>query len=272
MFTIGEFSKVCGLTVKTLRFYHDEGVLTARAVDDSTGYRYYTEDQIETARAIALLRGLDFSLADIREILTRQIAGEAIVATLERHRADLEQRAKQTRAAMRTLDRWIKEERAANLDVTTDKIQEKQLEPMLIAGIRMRGRYSDSGKAFGRLGRNLGRHISGPAFLLHYDSEYKEDDADFEACMRLRSQKTVDGISTREQVGGPAVCLLHRGPYEEMGRSYARVMKYLRAKGHEIVMPTREIYLKCPGLIFKGNPRNYLTEIQIPIVAQANAG
>jgi len=29
-------------------------------------------------------------------------------------------------------------------------------------------------------------------------------------------------------------------------------------------MPTREVYLKGPGMIFKGNPRNYLTEIQIP--------
>jgi effector-binding domain-containing protein len=29
------------------------------------------------------------------------------------------------------------------------------------------------------------------------------------------------------------------------------------------VTPSREIYLKGPGMIFKGNPKNYLTEIQI---------
>ena len=27
MFTIGEFSKITGMTVKTLRFYHEEGLL-----------------------------------------------------------------------------------------------------------------------------------------------------------------------------------------------------------------------------------------------------
>jgi hypothetical protein len=30
-------------------------------------------------------------------------------------------------------------------------------------------------------------------------------------------------------------------------------------------MPTREVYLKGPGMIFKGNPKRYLTEIQVPI-------
>ena len=28
-------------------------------------------------------------------------------------------------------------------------------------------------------------------------------------------------------------------------------------------MPSREVYVKGPGMIFKGNPKNYLTEIQI---------
>jgi effector-binding domain-containing protein len=31
-----------------------------------------------------------------------------------------------------------------------------------------------------------------------------------------------------------------------------------------LALPTREIYLKGPGMIFKGNPKNYLTEIQLP--------
>ena len=52
MFTIGEFSKVTGLTVKTLRFYHEEGLLAPSFVDPQTGYRHYDPGQVETARAI----------------------------------------------------------------------------------------------------------------------------------------------------------------------------------------------------------------------------
>ena len=70
MFSIGEFSKITGLTVKTLRFYHELGVLVPSHVDEQTGYRYYAESRFETARIITELRKLDFTLAAIAEILS----------------------------------------------------------------------------------------------------------------------------------------------------------------------------------------------------------
>ena len=66
MFTIGDFSKITGLTVKTLRFYHEQGLLLPTHVDQETGYRYYDSSKIATARTITQLRGLDLSLEDIR--------------------------------------------------------------------------------------------------------------------------------------------------------------------------------------------------------------
>jgi effector-binding domain-containing protein len=61
------------------------------------------------------------------------------------------------------------------------------------------------------------------------------------------------------------VTLLHKGPYEDIGRSYVVVLDYVRTHGYKIVMPTREVYSKGPGMIFRGNPQNDLTEIQIQI-------
>jgi effector-binding domain-containing protein len=143
-------------------------------------------------------------------------------------------------------------------------VQEKALEAVVVGGIRMKGRYSDCGRAFAKLGRSLGRFIGGKPFLLHYDTEYKEDDADFEACFPLRRQpKAVDGIAVRELHGGRCVSLLHRGPYDQLGHSYAKLFDHVKKRGYVIVMPTREVYVKGPGMIFKGNPKNYLTEIQV---------
>ena len=48
-----------------------------------------------------------------------------------------------------------------------------------------------------------------------------------------------------------------------MGRSYEKILGYIKDKGLETVLPSREIYHKGPGMIFKGNPKKYLTEIQI---------
>jgi effector-binding domain-containing protein len=143
------------------------------------------------------------------------------------------------------------------------EIEEKMVDPVLMAAVRFKGKYADCGKGFGRISRSLGRQIRGKPFLLHYDREYREDVADFEACLPVRSGKPADGISVREFPGGRCVSLLHQGPYSELGRSYARVLEYVHKKGYEVRIPTRELYLKGPGMIFKGNPKGYLTEIQM---------
>jgi DNA-binding transcriptional MerR regulator len=266
MYSIGEFSKVTGLTIKTLRFYHEQGVLAPSRVDPQSGYRYYDEPQIELARTIAYLRSLEFPLNEIKTLLDNKANDEQIFEAMQRQKAVLQERIMQYKKVMRLLDEFISEERRVSVMAQSAfDIQEEMLDEVTIAGIRMKGRYEDCGKAFGKLGRGLGRHIGGKPFLLHYDAEYREDDADFEACMPVRQRKKIEGILLRELPAARCVSLLHRGPYEQLGRSYAKVLKYVKERGYTIVMPTREVYIKGPGMIFRGNPRNYLTKIQIPI-------
>lgn len=263
MFSIGEFSKLTQLTVKTLRFYHEEGLLIPKYVDPDTGYRYYDESHVETARAISYLRSLEFPLSAIKELLRGQESDD-ILDLLERQQLAVQERIRQLRKASVSLQQFIAAEKEARaVAQISDDIHEKTLEPLLVAGIRMQGRYADCGQAFGRLGRSLGRHICGKALLLHYDSEYHETDADFEACLPIRREIAVEGVSVRKLPGGPCVALVHRGPYEQLGRSYARIFEYINDRKHKVLTPTREVYLKGPGMIFKGNPKKYVTEIQV---------
>jgi DNA-binding transcriptional MerR regulator/effector-binding domain-containing protein len=265
MFTIGEFSKLCGMTVKTLRYYHEEGVLVPAAVDAGSGYRYYSPTQLETARVVAYLRGLDFSIAEIKDLIGQQDEADLLEA-LERHRSELSSRIKRLQKAVRSLDQFILEERQGQAMANfSEGVQEKNLDPLLVAGIRMKGRYNECGKGFARLGRSFGRLICGKPLLLHYDSEFHEDDADFEACLPVRQRKAVEGASVRELPGVRCVALIHKGPYDQMGRSYAKVFEWIKAHNYKVLMPTREVYLKGPGMIFRGNPKNYVTEIQIPV-------
>jgi effector-binding domain-containing protein len=188
---------------------------------------------------------------------------------LERHRAALAEKISRIRKAAISLDQFIAEERQARaMAQTSEELHEKLTEPLLVAGIRMKGRYSDCGKSFATIGRSLGRYICGKPLLLHYDTEYREDDADFEACMPVRPCKSVNGITVRELPAARCLSLVHNGPYEQMGRSYARVFTYVKDKRLRVILPTREVYLKGPGMIFKGNPKNYITELQIPIESE----
>ena len=270
MFTIGEFSKVTGMTVKTLRFYHEAGLIVPSFVDEQTGYRYYHEIQLERARAVATLRALEFPVTEIAEILHHDKGGddERVLEAIERRKVAVDEQLRHLRRVSRSLATLITEERQVRSAMAESafEVQELVLPPLLVAGVRMKGRYQDCCHGFSKIAKNLGRYISGTPFLLHYDSEYRELDADFEACMPVKAQaqgRAVDGISIRELPGGRCLALRHKGPYEQLGPSYARIFGAVKAKGCNATLPTREVYLKGPGMIFKGNPKNYLTEIQV---------
>ena len=267
MFTIGEFSKITGLTVKTLRFYHEQGLLTPSCVDEQTGYRYYSDAKIETARVITYLRGLDFSLDQIADILRREPDDAELIELLRRQQATINERIRRLKKTAATLYQFIREELEVitNMTPASLEVQEKSVDPMLIAGVRTRGKYAECGRGFSKLGRSCGRHVCGMCFLLHYDMEYREDDADFEACMPIRKAIVADGIDVRELPGGRCVSLMHKGPYDTLGRSYAKILRYAKDRDYQLAIPTREVYLKGPGMIFRGNPKNYLTEIQMLI-------
>jgi DNA-binding transcriptional MerR regulator len=100
--TIGEFSRMTHLTVKTLRHYHRVGLLAPAQVDEATGYRYYTTGQVPTAQIIRRFRELDMPVEQLRTVLATPDPQERtglILAHLER----LEHQLSQTQNAVSAL-------------------------------------------------------------------------------------------------------------------------------------------------------------------------
>ena len=69
MYRIGEFSYLCECTIKTLRHYEKMGILIPKEVDDFTGYRYYSDEQVSTYHNIKTLQEAGFTLKEIKNIL-----------------------------------------------------------------------------------------------------------------------------------------------------------------------------------------------------------
>jgi len=91
-FAIGDFSRATHLTVKTLRHYHETGLLEPAHIDPQTGYRRYTTDQIPVAQIIRRFRDLDMPLNEIRAVLSApdvQTRNDLIAAHLKRLENDL---------------------------------------------------------------------------------------------------------------------------------------------------------------------------------------
>ncbi len=108
---IGEFSRVTHLSVRTLRRYHDAGLLEPATVDPASGYRYYTADQIPTAQVIHRLRELDVPLPDVQRILRSPDPGTR-AALVSDHLQRLESELDRTRAAVASLRRLLRPEPA----------------------------------------------------------------------------------------------------------------------------------------------------------------
>ncbi|MHC1558279.1 MerR family transcriptional regulator [Actinomycetospora sp. C-140] len=115
MLTIGEFSQLTHLSVRTLRRYHEASLLEPAVVDEATGYRYYAVDQIPTAQVIQRLRELDVPLGDVQRIL-RTPDPEVRAALVADHLQRLEGELARTRAAVVSLRRLLRPD-PAPLDV-----------------------------------------------------------------------------------------------------------------------------------------------------------
>ncbi len=109
MLAIGEFSRFTHLSVRTLRRYHEAGLLVPTDVDDATGYRYYTADQIPTAQVIHRLRELDIPLSDVRHIMLSDDPGARATLVAD-HLQRLEAELDRTRAAVTSLRRLLRPE------------------------------------------------------------------------------------------------------------------------------------------------------------------
>ncbi|WP_433522803.1 MerR family transcriptional regulator [Nocardia pseudovaccinii] len=105
LITIGGLARACGLTASALRFYDDCGLLVPVRVDEATGYRYYSEAQVECGVMIRRLRGIGVSLEVVSEILNGDAARAGRL--LDEHVAELAQRAREAAAVARVIKEEI---------------------------------------------------------------------------------------------------------------------------------------------------------------------
>ena len=65
---IGKAAKFSGLTVKTVRFYSDIGIIEPN-IDTNTGYREFSENDVAKLQFVGKARKFNFSIEECRELL-----------------------------------------------------------------------------------------------------------------------------------------------------------------------------------------------------------
>ncbi len=268
MFKIGEFSRISQVSVKTLRYYDEIGLLKPARVDEFTGYRYYSMDQLPRLNMLLALKDLGFSLERVADLMEDSLSAEQVRGMLRLRRAEIEGRLEEEGARLSRVEHRLslieREGRMPAFEIVI-----KKAEPMRVAGVRGKvENYASVGVLFEELFGELGANQiapAGPSLAIYYDEEYMERDVDVEAVVpvAVEDAPAMGRVRVRELPGHDQVAsLIRKGPYDDFTPAYQALMGWIESNGYRIAGHNREIYLQGPGQV---EPEEYLTEIQFPI-------
>lgn len=263
-YRIGDFAIITRLTVKTLHYYHEEELLVPSRIDFDTGYRYYDNELIYTARIIATLRQWGFSIREIREIVLEYSEDSDLVEIIKKKRTEITEKISRLKKIDEELTLLIQFEKEYENMKKKNEIVVKDVEELKFISITYKGKYSDCGIYMGKLFKIAGSKIAGKVFNRYLDEGYEEI-AEVEVCLPVKKEITNSDVEYKVLPAGRVISTIHVGPYDEIGRSYQRLIDYCNKHSLTKNDYLRDIYIKGPGMIFRGNPQKYITEVQLPI-------
>lgn len=263
---IGRFARAARLSIKSLRRYHDSGLLPAAFVDPQSGYRYYRLEQLARAETIRFLRIVDMPLPQIAEALDGDDPEpllKAHLSSLERRRDEVDRLAEQLR------QRIDRKEYSMSTEVTI-----KTTPPIVAIAHRAEtsypGIFEDIPAGFEVVMRFLteaGIDPVGAPFTVYHQVPDADTPGDIAMCVPVAAPtEATDQTEVVEISAGAAASVVHQGSYEDMGASYGAVAGWIHERGHRIVGSHREVYLNSPADTAESG---LLTEILFPIDAES---
>lgn len=141
----------------------------------------------------------------------------------------------------------------------------KEVEEIRIAYIKYHGRVENANKFLPKVFKAIRGKNSGAPFFNYLDLDPKTKVGDMELCVPTLENPNSDIILIKSLPTTKVLSTIHRGPYENIMAGYEAIKKYSLEKNIELEPIFREVFIKGPGMILKGNPNNYITEIQFII-------
>jgi|WetSurSiteA1Bulk_404760.scaffolds.fasta_scaffold73802_1 DNA-binding transcriptional MerR regulator len=269
MIRIGDFSTISRVSIKTLRYYDELGLLKPVSVDPVTGYRFYEHRQLSTLHRILALKDLGFSLEEIGRLLNDGLSTEQMRGMLKLRQTEAQQRVQEETERLQRVEVRLKQLEQENT-MSSYEVVIKQVEKMKVASVRgVVPTPPEQGPLWGELEGYLGKQRvkpCGPCLSLYHDEGYREHDWDIEVCEPVTADvKEAGRVKVYEL---PAVetmaCTVHHGPFVTIGESYNALGQWIDENSYRIVGPAREVYLR-PSENGSQTDSETVTEIQFPV-------
>ncbi|MBN2074143.1 MAG: MerR family transcriptional regulator [Dehalococcoidales bacterium] len=272
-YKIGDFSRISRVTVRTLRYYDEIGLIKPVRVDELTGYRYYSIEQLPQLNRIIMLKEIGLSLDDIGSTLDSGAPVGHIRQLLQVKKSEIQERLNLDTRRLRQVEIWLDRIDQEGVIPAGIYIQRKTVPEVRIISKREMGTYEETTlKLYKEImdyidsfGNEETAMITGPVTGLFYDDEYKETDADIEVAVPISGDIPVDetGFEVKTLPEIDVISVVYKGPSYDIHRTYAQIIEYAEVHKLKLDTPLREIYLTYPEL----DPDEGLPiEIQCPFI------
>ena len=264
MLQIGEFSRICQVSVKTLHHYDRIGLLAPAKVDALTGYRYYETEQIDAMNYIQRLKRYGFSLDEIQKLLTLSDDREMLVR-LRQQKERLKQEQQERAIILNELQTHISVfERTGDM-MTYQKgyrIEVKDSPAMNVLTNRAMMSVDEFGKYYSPLFERVPKERVTPTGIngsRYYDKEFDRESSDIELFIGIKEKDKAD------EVMEPRLCAmtLHRGSYSTLSEAYGAVVSWIMENGYEMAGEPFELYLRTQFDTL--SPEEWETEVYFPV-------
>ena len=242
--TIGDFSLITHLSIKTLRYYHQAGLLEPAEVDPKTGYRHYRVEQIPIAQIIQRFRDLSMPIDEVKAVLAApdlDTRNALIAAHLSRLEGELEQ----TRQAVMSL-RNLLEPAPAPISVEHRTVRATQA-----LGIQEIVSLSDLlfwyHGALGELYATIavqGLQPSGPSGGMFSSELFQYERGEATVFVPVsREMQIVGRVSPLVVPAAELAVTVHCGAHTNINATYGALGAYVSRHALAVVGPVREYYL-----------------------------
>ncbi|WP_431279937.1 MerR family transcriptional regulator [Leifsonia poae] len=271
MYTIGEFAAFGRVSVRMLRHYDAIGLLTPAHVDDRTGYRQYSNDQLHRLLRIVELRELGVGLDSIAAVFVTDDEPAALRVALETRLGELETSVADDTARLARIRRRLR--LLEGTETMSESVNYRAIEPVsvyAVTGVAPGMGPENVGPMIGPLIGGLdqalataGREIVPPA-IFWYESVDGSDSLAVHVSYTAESEpRAGEGYAVVDLPRVPtAATLIHRGDMSGIGDTWSALVDQLVADGYRMTGPSREVYLRADGHIPQPD---WVTELQVPV-------
>lgn len=279
-YSIGEISKITNISISTLRFYDRENILVPSVRSDSSGYRYYSEKQMDELHNIKYLQSFGFSLEEIKrfrqnltsegieqQVIEKIKSAKSEIQNLENRLHSMEFLLNRIQQSKNLRDIGFQQPNAVSIEVTT-------LQKIWVISTRHVHKldanllFSDRCLELQVILNKEKLFPAGPYIAVFhggYEKQFTKETAELELCIPIIKPEGYESKYLREFGGDLVISTMHHGHYRDMKKTYDMLILWAKEHAFEITGPAYEYYFCDLGTTL--DEAEYLTKICFPIKA-----